>query len=503
MERNKNMSQKEIKWPQHPTIYEINTWPWLKELSESQGSEVDLLDIPEAIVDLDLSQFEVIWLMGVWERSPESRKIAQEHPDLQKGYRTALKNYKKEDIVGSPYAVYYYQVDYRLGGEEGLALIREHLREQGVLLILDYVPNHTAIDHLWTKENSEIYLQATEEDLEKNPDDVFKANDTIIWHGKDPYFYPWTDTAQINPFSNEARKKTIDTLLDIGTKCDGVRCDMAMLLTNEVFTKTWNGKLDLPPAPEKDFWEEVIPAVKEQNPDFKFLGEVYWDMEWKLMQQGFDYCYDKTLYDRLKNETAKTIRAHLQADWSYQKHLIRFIENHDEMRAIKAFGKERSKAGAILILTLPGARLIHDGQMKGCRIKLPVQLGKRAYEEEDQELLEFYLRLINASPGKEFENGNWSLCKIDPIGGFSNTNLIAHIWTKEEHRRLTVVNYSPYPAKGHIKIPNIDYGENDWSFGDLLNYETFVYQGENLQNHGLYVELGAWKGHIFEIKKNK
>jgi hypothetical protein len=140
--------------------------------------------------------------------------------------------------------------------------------------------------------------------------------------------------------------------------------------------------------------------------------------------------------------------------------------------------------------------------MQGYRIKLPVQLGRREQEKSDQEIMEFYLNLINVIPRKKLTLGNWSLCRVDSVGDFSNTNLIAHIWTAGEDRLLTVINYSPYNAKGHVIIENMDYGTVDWNFTDLLAQEIFVYDGENLSTHGLYVELQAWKCHIFEVKKD-
>jgi len=497
------MSLENSEWPKHPKIYEINTWPWLKSLSETYEYEITLQNIPEEIIDLDFSQFDAIWLMGVWERSPEGREIALNHPDLQAEYRNALNDFKPEDVVGSPYSVHYYHVDYRIGGQDSLELFRDQLAFQDVKLLLDYVPNHTALDHLWTLEKSKIYIEGTKKEFLERTNDFFSVEDRIIAHGRDPYFPPWTDTAQINAFSKDARQKAINTILSIAKLCDGVRCDMAMLMTNKIFSRTWGNRVG--PPPEKEFWIEIISAVKEKHPNFLFIAEVYWDMEWELQQQGFDFCYDKKLYDRIKNENVRTIRAHLQANWMFQRKLVRFIENHDEQRAIIALGEERSRAAAILILTLPGARLIHEGQMSGNRVKLPVQLGRRPIEEDNQYLLEFYLRLLNSVPGRKLGTGTWALCRVNPVSpdNFSNTNLISYIWQIEDQRQLTIVNFNPYPSQGHVIIKDLDYGSNDWTFTDLLAQKVYTYHGEDLNNNGLYIDLPAWNGHIFDIKKVK
>ena len=486
-------------WPTNPKIYEINTWPWLTNLTDIYGQNIKLDSIPIELIDQKLTLFDVVWLMGVWERSPIGREIAMNHEGLQEEYRKALKYYNDQDVVGSPYSVYYYHVSSQLGGSDALKSFRADLKDRNLLLILDYVPNHVSIDHLWTLEKSDVFIKGTLEDLMFKPYDFFSVGGTVYAHGRDPNFPPWTDTVQINAFSSEARSKAINTLLSIAQQCDGVRCDMAMLMTNSVFSRTWKDKAG--PALEKEFWEEIIVAVKNKFPDFKFIAEVYWDMEWELMQQGFDYCYDKKLYDRMLHENAETIRAHLHASWDYQQKLIRFIENHDEQRAVIAFGKEKSKAAAILSLTLPGARLIHEGQMDGYKLKLPVQLGRRQSEEEDQEILEFYLQLLNSLPEKKMREEIWTMCKVDPTGDLSNTNLIAFVWQFEENYLLIVINFSPYLAKGNIIIGDLDYGSIKWSFTDLLTQKVFVYEGNHLDAHGLFVELPAWNGHIFDLRK--
>ncbi|TFG15769.1 MAG: alpha-amylase [Promethearchaeota archaeon] len=495
------MMETEINWPKHPRILEINTWPWLNSLSEQYNTPINLNNIPDEILDNNFSLFDVIWLMGVWERSPKSRKIAIEHPDLQIEYRKALNEFKAEDVVGSPYSIHYYRVDNHLGGNEGLISFRKKLKDRGLLLILDYVPNHVAIDHLWTLLKSNVFIKGNQEDLTSHPQEFFTVVDQVYAHGRDPYFLPWTDTIQINAFSSEAREKAIFTLLDIAQLCNGVRCDMAMLMTNKVFIQTWGERAGLPP--ETEFWVAVIDSVRDKFPEFKFLAEVYWGMEWDLQQQGFDFCYDKTLYDRLLYDDAQSVKGHLQAAWDYQKKLLRFIENHDEKRAIEAFGEDKSQAAAILALTLPGARLIHEGQMMGYNIKLPVQLGRRLNEEKNMDLLLFYQNLLKAGPGKYFSEGNWELLNIDPVNNYdiSSANLIAYQWGLENNYRVIIVNFSKYFSRGHVRLKNLDYTINAYEFIDLLNHKQYTHKNENLEKYGLYTELTPWSGHIFSIKE--
>ncbi|MFX1281786.1 MAG: alpha-amylase family glycosyl hydrolase, partial [Promethearchaeota archaeon] len=349
------MHKPQIEWIKNPKIYEINTWPWLNSLSEIYNFSVTLDNIPEDVFDQEIKYFDAVWLMGVWERSPASRKIALEHPELQKEYHKALHEFNDVDVVGSPYSIYYYHVDKNIGSIDGLKSFRKRLNERKINLILDYVPNHVSIDSIWTFE-PDLFIKGTLGDLMNHPYEYFSIGEKVFANGRDPNFPPWSDVIQINAFSEIARQKAINTLLIIADLCDGVRCDMAMLMTNKVFSRTWGERAGSPPT--KDFWEEIIPHIKAKYPNFLFIAEVYWGMEWALQQQGFDFCYDKTLYERLYDGELNSIKDHLNADWAYQSKLIRFIENHDELRAIEKFGQEKSKAAALIAMTLPGGRMV-------------------------------------------------------------------------------------------------------------------------------------------------
>jgi glycosidase len=495
------MSKRKSNWLNHPKILEINTWPWLTNLSDKLGQDVKLNDIPIDLLYREVSFFDVVWLMGVWERSPMGKEIAMNNKDLQQEYHKAIRYFSNQDVVGSPYAVYYYHVSSQLGGPDALKSLREDLETRGVLLILDYVPNHVSIDHLWTLEKSDVFIKGTLNDLMTKPYEYFSVGDRVYAHGRDPNFPPWTDTVQINAFSREARSKAVNTLLSIAQLCDGVRCDMAMLMTNSVFSKTWGEKAGSPL--EKEYWDEIISTVKEKNPDFKFIAEVYWDMERDLIQQGFDYCYDKKLYDYLKRFNADNIRSYLEADLQYQSKLLRFIENHDEPRAITVFGHEASKAASVIATTLPGAILIYEGQTRGSKIKLPVQLNKGPIEEVDEDMVEHYNNLLRIIPGREYNNAMWSLCEVKPVGpdDISYHNIISYQWLGDNQTLLIVVNYSSILSKAHIILNDISYETFNWRFIDLLNKNEYTYKGENLSKYGLYVELDSWRSHIFRVEK--
>lgn len=437
--------------------------------------------------------------MGVWERSAEGREIASKDTCLEGEYKKILSDFSPADVIGSPYSIYNYRVDSILGGEEGLAVFRRNLVETGKFLLLDYVPNHLSLDNQLIFSKPEMFLSGTQGDLRDKPNEYFSKRGGIYAHGKDPYFPPWNDTVQINAFSSDARQVAIDTLLNIASKSDGVRCDMAMLLLNDIFKKIWDDKVGKPP--KMDFWEEIIPKVKKKHPNFLFIAEVYWEMEWNLQQQGFDYCYDKRLYDRLLQGNAQSVKAHLEADWDFQRKLVRFIENHDEQRAVDAFGKRKSMAAAIIMLTLPGAHLMFDGQVNGYSKKLPIQLGRAPLQREDSELQEFYENLLDITSNDDFFGGKWRLCEIYPLNDNDNfyLSLLAYLWQFNNNNHLVVVNYGAYSSKAHIKINGLEFGNGEWIFEDVLNKKIYLYDGKNIHDFGLFVELSPWKAHIFKL----
>ena len=401
---------------------------------------------------------------------------------------------------GSPYCVHRYEVDPHLGSREELASLRQRLAERGLKLMLDFVPNHVAPDHPWIESTPDAFIQGTAEEFKSQPGYYFQAGNRFIAMGRDPYFPAWTDTAQLNAFSPVLRQKVTETLLDIASQCDAVRCDMAMLITTQVFTQTWGTKAGNPPA--EDYWRAIIPAIKAQYSDFLFIGEVYWDMEWEMQNQGFDYTYDKRLYDRLRHEPPRAIRAHLQADLSYQERLVRLLENHDEECVIEALGQERGRPAGILITTLPGATLSMKGSSWGIKIKIPVQLGRRPVEPDYSDIEAFYCMVMNEATHPIYHEGEWSLREVGPAWDLNatNQNLIAYTWRLGDKRRLIVINYSSTSSQGRASLPDFGLEGHTWRLLDVLHDATYERDGGDMAEHGLYIDLHPWESHIFTFR---
>lgn len=488
-------------WPKHPMLYEINTWVWLEDLGRKHDSRMTLASVPgeewDAIGSLG---FDAVWLMGVWERSPTGIRVAMENPGLLAELHNALPNLTAADVVGSPYCVRRYVADHRFGGTRGLAAARAQLAQRGMRLLLDFVPNHVAPDHPWVVEHPDYFIRGDAGDLHRDPASFYEAGGEVFACGRDPHFPAWSDVLQLNAFNDRQRAATLETVLSIAEQCDGVRCDMAMLVMNDVFQRTWGHRAGARPSLE--YWPPLIAAVQQSDRGFRFMAEAYWDLERELQQQGFDYCYDKRLYDLLEKGPAESVREHLQADLSHQEGLVRFIENHDERRAAAVFPPGKGRAAAVAVATLPGARLFHEGQLEGRRTRLPVFLGRRPSEPVDEELGEFYRRLLAEAARPVLRDGEWRLLEV--TGWPDNQgcrNLLSWCWWRGEDRRVVVVNLADVPAQGRVRIPWPELAGQRWQLTDLLPGTVYDRDGDELVGEGLYVDLHPAGYHVLGLSK--
>ncbi len=490
-------------WGRYPAVYEINTLVWLSELSRKYTRNINLSSVPAAEWDaIAAGGFDGVWLMGVWERSPAGIAVANRNDGLLKDFRRTLADFRIEDNVGSPYCVRRYVVDQRLGGTGSLAIARRELARRGLKLLLDFVPNHVAPDHPWVTDHPEYFIRGDAESLKSQPPSHIEVGGVVYACGRDPYFPPWPDVLQLNAFNAGLRKAVTSTIGDIAQQCDGIRCDMAMLFLNKIFARTWGSRAGARPPTE--YWVDVISAIKKEHPGFLFVAEAYWDLEWELQQQGFDFCYDKRLYDRMESGDAEAIRLHLCADLAFQGKLVRFIENHDEPRAAATFSSAKQRALAVAIATLPGMKLFHEGQFEGRKVRLPVFLGRRPTEAADAELQGFYERLLRAVNRPVFHDGEWSLC--DRSGWPDNSsfrNLLAWSWLAPDDRYLVVVNLSDHPAQAHVRVAWADAAGGSWQLHDVLSGATYIRDGDEMVSPGMYAELAPWSCHLFECRRTE
>jgi glycosidase len=492
----------------YPALYQINTRVWLREFSDRLRRPATLADIPDEFLDQIASLgFDYVWFLGLWQTGPAGRQVSLSHPEWLQEFQATLPDFTQADVSGSPFAVTGYTLHRDFGQEADLLHLRERLRERGLRLIVDFVPNHTALDHPWVKQYPEFYVQGNEADLEREPHNYQRvqtnSGSLILAHGRDPYFPCWPDTFQLNYRHLALREAITVVLLNLADVADGVLCDMAMLILPQVFQRTWrerslpddgSGPLDEP------FWPEAIGRVKTQNPHFIFMAEVYWDLEWQLMQQGFDFCYDKKLYDRLLAQDAGAVRGHLWADLAYQNHLARFMENHDERRAAHDFPVAVHQAAAIITYLIPGLRFFHDGQLEGRRAKVSMHLGRRPEEPVDSVLQEFYRNLLGCLKRLEVRQGRWQPLEVRPVWDGNPTwdRFLAFAWECEARQRLlVVVNYGPTRSQGRVPWPFVDMKGKEVMLEDLMIGVRYEWESDDLLSRGLYVDLPAWGFHVF------
>jgi hypothetical protein len=488
----------------NPKLYEINTAVWLYELSVKYSRKISIGNVPAEEWDgIGSLGFDYIWLMGIWKRSRAGMEIFRADPEYSafaSHLDTIFPGWTDTDIAGSPYSIASYDPDPIFGKWDDIEKIREHLHKRDMKLILDFVPNHTAPDHPWVYEHPEYYIRGKKSDYDNNPSlfSVIRNNDRSMYvaRGRDPYFHPWTDTVQLNHFNPHMRLALINEIKRISGYCDGIRCDMAMLVLNDIFASNWKWTEPGTHAQSsKEFWEDV----REQIPGLLLIAEAYWNTGRYLLQLGFDFVYDKELYDLLQRSTPMKIARHLTSDYAYQKKLVRFIENHDEPRSAEVFGWNKLQAIVTLFSSVPGMKLYHQGQLEGKKIRIPVQLRRMRAEVADSENLLFYEKLLSITGHDVFNNGEWYIKDVIPSSDESFSNLIAYVWRSKEILKLVAINVSGHYSQGRILFRSDEITNGNYILIDELNGRKYVRNGSNLITSGLHVTLDGFHAHMFDI----
>ncbi|MCB9638552.1 MAG: glycosidase [Myxococcales bacterium] len=484
-----------------PSLYQINTRVWLRHF-DTPTHQATLHDIPSDYWD-DLANrgIHFVWLMGVWEIAESAVAAYCFTEDLKRAYTAALPDWTPQDIIGSPYAIGRYEVSSSLGGNKALSALRTQLHQRGMRLILDFVPNHFSAHSPLLGDFPEAFVQGRPQDLQDEPDLFYQPPhlpEAVFAHGRDPYFPPWQDTAQVNYASPAAHHLMIEQLLRVQSLCDGVRCDMAMLCLRDVFRRVWGEKVSLQDMPQGEFWHEAIQETRKEQPGFVFLAEAYWGLEPQLLAQGFDYTYDKALLDALKHQDIRQLKQITSRPQQDVQRGVHFLENHDEARTATTFTPSSAQTAALLAYTLPGMRFFHDGQWEGKRIHLPVQLGRAPYEAPDPVVMAFYEGLRHLLLDPIYQQGTWHPLQVSPPAPHSDhhTSLLTWVWSHHTQRRLIVINFSQHTSSGRVflegwsKAPNL-------TLEDTLHNTPYTRSTQDLQKDGLYVFLEPFQSHLF------
>ena len=486
-----------------PLVYEINTRCWMRELSARAGRAVTLGSVPEGEFERwQKLGFTHVWLMGVWPTGRLSRAAALSSDGLRRELGASLPGWKDEDVSGSPFAVAEYAVARELGNESDLRQFRKNLRAHGLGLLLDFVPNHVGLDHSWVVERPELFIQ-----LPVEAPDTFHTGTPSggrwLAHGKDPNFSAWIDTVQLDYRRADTRAAMIEVLQSIATRCDGLRCDMAMLLLNDVFCRTWESFPCAAAACEREFWSDAIQVVKKAQPEFLFLGEVYWDLEARMQSLGFEYTYDKRLYDYLVYRNQRDVQRHLLGVTpDFVEASAHFLENHDEPRIASILSLPEHRAAALATVGLPGLRLLHDGQLTGSRVKIPVQLNRRPVETVQPEIAAFYEQLLAAlgSSGVGRGKGNILIPRPAWTDNLTAQYFVIVQWQSQpDGFDLVVVNLASHRSQCFVSLTVERLASRNWRMKDSLSAEEHERYGDDLQNQGLYLDLPEHGAQLFHF----
>ncbi|MFW5995084.1 MAG: alpha-amylase family glycosyl hydrolase, partial [Spirochaetia bacterium] len=421
-------------WMPNVVLLAKTSLVWLDQLSRAYGKSISRLDqVPDAELDTIASRgFTGLWLIGLWERSPASRRI-----------KNLCGNPEAE---ASAYSLYDYTIAESLGGWEALAELRDRCEARGIRLASDMVPNHSGIDSKWIHEHPEWFLQLeycpypsysfAGENLSSVPgvgiyleDHYYERSDAAVvfkrvdaggeryvYHGNDGTSMPWNDTAQLDYLNPEVREAVIGTILHVARNFSIIRFDAAMTLARKHIQRLWyptpGSGGAIPSRAEhglsqeefdrlmpKEFWREVVERVAEEVPDTLLLAEAFWMMESYFVRSlGMHRVYNSAFMNMLKNEEnakyRRTIKNTLEFDPQILKRFVNFMNNPDEETAVAQFGKGDKYFGvATLMLTMPGLPMFGHGQVEGFAEKYGMEYS-RAYwnEEPDEQLIERHNR---------------------------------------------------------------------------------------------------------------
>ena len=333
--------------------------------------------------------FDAVWLMGVWQRSPMGAAIARANRPMRAAHRAGASRLHRRRRGGlgvlRPRLPRRRRASAATAGSRSLG---SELARRGVRLVLDFVPNHVAPDHPWVDEHPEYFVHGTDDDLARDPWSFLAVGEHVFACGRDPYFPAWPEVLQLDASAAGARAAMADLVVRLAERCDGLRCDMAMLLLDDVFRRTWGDRVGRRTDARRrpGFWPTVIGA-RAASPT-------------RLPHVGRGVLGPRTGVARSRGSTPATTSGSTTASCiarrsprcaptsprpvDGQRHTVRFVENHDEPRAAGLLSARRPPRGAHRRAHASRAwRCVHEGEADRRRVRVPVTLGRRPHEAPD------------------------------------------------------------------------------------------------------------------------
>jgi len=485
-------------WMPSLVLLAKNAYVWLDQLSKKYQRSISRLDeIPDEELNfLAASGFTGLWLIGLWERSPASKRIKQLRGN--------------PDAVASAYSLFAYDIAADLGGEEAYQTLRQRAWQRGIRLASDMVPNHMGIDSRWVVEHPDWFVSLDyspypsysfngpdlswdqrvtiqiEDHYYNNSDAavVFKRFDhwsgetKFIYHGNDGTSMPWNDTAQLNYLKAEVREAVIQTILHVARKFPIIRFDAAMTLAKRHYQRLWypepGGGGDIPSRAEHgltkaefdaampiEFWREVVDRVAQETPGTLLLAEAFWLMEGYFvrtlgMHRVYNSAFMNMLRDEKNQEYRLVVKNTLEFDPEILKRYVSFMNNPDERTAVDQFGKGDKYFGiCTLLATLPGLPMFGHGQIEGFTEKYGMEY-RRAYwdEQPDVYLVDRHQREIFPLLRKRYlfaEARDFLLYDFFTPEGGVNEDVYAYTNRSGDERALVIYHNKYASASGWIR----------------------------------------------------
>lgn len=555
-------------WMSNVVMIAKMTHVWLDQLSKKYGYPITMLDqVPDAELDrLATYGFTGLWLIGLWERSPASRRIKEicGNPDAH----------------ASAYSLFDYVIADDLGGEKAFFNLKDRAWKKGIRLASDMVPNHTGIYSRWLLEHPHWFVQTdycpfptyqfNGEDLSHDPavtiqieDGYWSKHDAAvvfrmidrrdgrtryIYHGNDGTSIPWNDTAQLDYLIAEVREAVIQTILHVARLTPIIRFDAAMTLAKKHYQRLWfpqrglgggipsraehaMGRDEFDAVFPVEFWREVVDRMAVEAPDTLLLAEAFWMMEGYFVRTlGMHRVYNSAFMNMLKQEEnhkyRQTMKNVLEFNPEILKRFVNFMNNPDEKTAIEQFGAQGKYFGAcILLSTMPGLPMFGHGQIEGFREKYGMEY-RRAYWDEavDEGMVRGHeLWIFPLLKRRHLFSGSehFTLFDFTVHDGSVDENVFAYSNRSGNERALVLYHNRYGNSSGWVRdsvsfVSKNDSGESGLCrttlaaalgvegltnhyllFRDISCNLEFIRPVEELQQRGLYAELGEYQFHVF------
>jgi alpha-glucosidase len=337
-------------WWQNAVFYEI----YVRSFADSDGDGVgDLAGIRERLPYLKSLGVDALWLTPFYPS-----------PGADHGY----------DVSD------YLEVDPQLGTLADFDALLADAHELGLRVTVDIVPNHTSEEHPWFRERPEYYVWADEPN---NWPSAFGGPAWSFDQDRGRYYLHFfapeqPDLDWHNPAVQEEFDRILRFWLDRGV--DGFRIDVGHALFKD--PELLDEEEPFPEQPDSPDWRRAIDRPElhplyrewrrliESYPGERVLvGELTFSDPRRVapyvrpdeLHMGFNFTLLLADWDaaslREAIESSREALAPGDPTW--------VLENHDVTRLPTRWGPRAARAGALLLLALPGPVFLYAGQELG------------------------------------------------------------------------------------------------------------------------------------------